>query len=202
MFRPGWIAALGLAVAVAALAWSHLRQAQRPAGASKLERLARMPDFDFPAHDGSRVSAGDLRGRVWVANAVRTDQEETPSALTARMFELQEALKRSKAGGVSLISFTPDRQPDSPDELAARAREAGADHTWWKFLKGPETDVARTGLLEPAAVADGGGPARPRGFAVVDQSGWVRAFVDGDDPEAIQKLLITVGEVLREGPAT
>jgi hypothetical protein len=35
---------------------------------------------------------------------------------------------------------------------------------------------------------------------LVDAKGWLRGYCDGLDPEAVQKLMVDIGELLREDP--
>jgi hypothetical protein len=37
---------------------------------------------------------------------------------------------------------------------------------------------------------------------LVDREGWLRGYQDGLDPEAVQKLMVDIGELLREGSLT
>jgi hypothetical protein len=33
---------------------------------------------------------------------------------------------------------------------------------------------------------------------IVDGEGWIRGFQEGEDPEVVQKLMVDIGELLRE----
>ena len=39
-------------------------------------------------------------------------------------------------------------------------------------------------------------------FVLVDREGWMRGFRDGNDPEIVQKVLMDIGDVLREPSGT
>jgi protein SCO1/2 len=116
------------------------------------------------------------------------------------MSELNRKLGRT-AGAVQLVSFSVVPDYDQPAVLAEYAGRSGADSSRWKFLTGPKDSVdglVVKGLLQPLANDPAGTPAHSVRFVMVDGSGMLRGFQDGNDPEVVQKLLMDIGDLLRE----
>jgi protein SCO1/2 len=204
--RLGW--AIAFLVATTLIAWSYLQfqgamRARAPIS-QRLERLAPVPDFQFTAQDGSTVTKDDLEGRVWVANFVFTRCLGPCPMMTSRMAELNQKLG-SKAGDVNLVSFTVDPDHDTPEVLKAYGEKAGARPERWKFLTGPKAQIENTivkGFLQALGKDQEGMPIHSTRFVLVDKDGWIRGFQDGNDPEVVQKLLMDIGDILREPPGT
>ena len=107
--------------------------------------------------------------------------------------------------GVVLVSFTVDPDYDTPQVLAKYGELLGANPSHWKFLTGqPDAikDFVVKGLLQPLSKEPDGTPAHSQRFVIVDGDGWIRGFQNGEDPEVVQKLMMDIGGLLREIPAT
>lgn len=166
----------------------------------RLERLAPAPDFSFTAQDGSTVKKEDLKGKVWVANFIFTRCAGPCPMMTARMGELDLSLG-SKARDVQLVSFTVDPEYDTPEVLKAYSERIGAKPEKWKFLTGSKAQIDETvmkGFLQALSKDQAGMPIHSTRFVLVDKDGWIRGFQDGNDPEIVQKLMMDIGDVLRE----
>jgi protein SCO1/2 len=118
------------------------------------------------------------------------------------MQELNTKLKKVR-GDVELVTFTVDPEYDTPEVLKTFGEQLGADPAAWKFLTGtPDAikNIVVTGLLQPIAKEPDGTPAHSSRIVLVDAQGWLRGYRDGLDPEAVQKLMVDIGELLRENP--
>jgi protein SCO1/2 len=112
--------------------------------------------------------------------------------MSLRMQELQQALKNVE---VRLVSFTVDPKHDTPEALAAYARQFEAVPGRWKFLTG-ERDalwtLAREGFR--VGVADEEGTvdepiAHSIRLILVDRRGVIRGYYDATDEAAVDRLL-------------
>ncbi len=189
-----------MAYAFVLLKQSESRSSGRP---SRLEKLAKAPDFDLLAHDGTKLTSSDLTGKIWVVNFIFTRCQGPCPLITSRMAELQQQIARSKVKDIQLISITVDPDYDTKEVLANYAEQIGADPSLWKFLTGPRGQVEsliRKGYLQPLAEGGEEGSVHSARFVVVDREGWMRSFPDGNDPEVVQKLLMDIGDLLRESP--
>lgn len=181
----------------------HAAMRARGPVSPRLERFAPVPNFQFTAQDGSTVTNADLKGKVWVANFIFTRCLGPCPIMTSRMAELNQRLG-AKTGDVNLVSFTVDPEHDTPEVLKTYGEKAGARPEKWKFVTGPKDKIEDTvvkGFLQPLSKDKEGMPMHSTRFVLVDKDGWIRGFQDGNDPEVVQKLLMDIGDILREPPA-
>lgn len=204
--RLGW--AIAFVVATTLIAWTYTQfrsamQVQRPVS-SRLERHAPAPDFQFTAQDGSTLTKDDLKGKIWVANFIFTRCLGPCPVMTSRMAELNLRLG-SKVKDVQLVTFTVDPEHDTPAVLKEYSEKVGASPEKWKFVTGPKDKIDETvmkGFLQALSKDQEGMPIHSTRFVLVDREGWMRGFQDGNDPEVVQKLLMDIGDILREPPKT
>ena len=166
---------------------------------SQLDHNGPAPEFTFTAQDGSKVSTADLKGKVWVANFIFTRCAGPCPVMTSRMAEINDAIK-AKGAEVALVSMTVDPDYDSPEILKSYGEKVGATPDKWKFLTGPKDQIASVsrGFLQALSSEPSGTPIHSTRFIVVDRDGQMRSFRDGADPEAVQQLLVDIGDLLRE----
>jgi len=201
--RIGWIVAFLVAAALIGLAYVNLKSARPPALPSNLEKISKVPGFELTDQTGSPVKLDDLKGKIWAANFIFTRCKGPCPITVLRMQELNTKLKKAR-GNVELVTFTVDPEYDSPEVLKAFGEQQGADPASWKFLTGMPDAIQKivvTGLLQPIAKEPDGTPAHSTRIVLVDADGWLRGYQDGLDPEAVQKLMVDIGELLREGSA-
>lgn len=191
-----WIIAF---LALAALCVAAVQFQQMRPRDSKLDHNGPAPEFTFTAQDGSVVSTGDLRGKVWVTNFIFTRCAGPCPVMTSRMAEINDALK-GKGMDVALVSMTVDPEYDSPKILKAYGEKVGATPDVWKFLTGPKDQIEAVskGFLQALSKEPSGVPIHSTRFIVVDRDGQMRSFRDGADPESVQQLLVDIGDLLRE----
>jgi protein SCO1/2 len=116
------------------------------------------------------------------------------------MAELNTKLKKAR-DGVQLVTFTVDPEYDTPPVLAQFGESLGADPAHWQFLTGTPAainDVVVKGLLQPISREPDGTPAHSTRMVIVDGEGWLRSYHEGLDSEAVQKVMVDIGELLRE----
>ena len=169
----------------------------------RLEKYAPAPEFRLTAQDGSTVSTADLKGKVWVANFIFTRCAGPCPLMTSRMAQLNQSLG-SKVKDVELITITVDPENDTPEVLKAYSEKVGGSSRW-RFLTGPKDEVENTvskGFLQVLSKEPSGTPVHSTRFVLVDKDGWMRGFQDGNDPEVVQKLLMDIGDVMRESYQT
>jgi protein SCO1 len=202
--RLGWaIAFLGITILIA---WAYVQfnaEIQSRRVASRLERFAPAPQFQFTAQDGTAVSTADFKGKIWVANFIFTRCTGPCPLMTSRMAQLNQALQ-GKTKDVELVSITVDPEYDTPQVLKQYGEQVGASPDRWKFLTGPKDQidsVVMKGFLQALSKEPSGAPIHSTRFVLVDRDGWMRGFLDGSDPEVAQKLLMDIGDLLREAPS-
>jgi protein SCO1/2 len=186
------------------LAYVNLKSTRPPSLPSNLEKISQVPAFQLTDQTGKSITLEDLKGKIWAANFIFTRCKGPCPITVLRMQDLNTKLKKVR-GNVELVTFTVDPEYDTPEILKTFSEPLGADPASWKFLTGTPDAIQKivvTGLLQPLAKEPDGTPAHSSRIVLVDREGWLRGYHDGLDPEAVQKLMVDIGELLREKPTT
>jgi protein SCO1/2 len=199
--RIGWVVAFLVAGGLIGLAYVNLKSTRPPSLPSNLEKISQVPAFQLIDQTGKSITLEDLKGKIWAANFIFTRCKGPCPITVLRMQDLNTKLKKVR-GNVELVTFTVDPEYDTPEILKTFSEPLGADPASWKFLTGMPDAIQKivvTGLLQPLAKEPDGTPAHSTRVVLVDADGWLRGYQDGLDPEAVQKLMVDIGELLREG---
>ncbi len=185
-----------LFVILAGLVVQQLRTPRTMPRQPALEELARYgpaPDFSLVERSGRPVSAGDLRGRVWIADFIYTKCQDTCPLQSRSMAALQADLE--DYGDVRSVSITVDPLTDSPALLSAYAERYGAHPDRWLFLTGDVAQIRRIvqdGFRLSAAPVDDATPDpvvfHSSRFVLVDRDGEIRGYYNSNDPHALRRL--------------
>lgn len=185
-----------LFVILAGLVVQQLRTSPAMPRQPVLQDLARYgpaPDFSLVERSGRPVSAGDLRGRVWVADFIYTTCQDTCPLQSRSMAAVQADLK--DYGDLRSVSITVDPLTDSTALLSAYADRYGADPDRWLFLTGDVEQIRRIvqdGFRLSATPVDGATPDpvvfHSSRFVLVDRDGEIRGYYDSNDPQALKRL--------------
>ena len=159
------------------------------ASGRSLPKLWVAPPFSYVDQRGKVVTNATLRGRPWIADFIFTECTSACPMMTSRMVLIQRAL----AGlDVRFVSFSVDRQHDTPPVLATYARTWNRAETRWTLLSTdarrlPDTLAGFRVTMERTA-----DPASPivhsSIFLLVDPDGWVRGVYDSSDDAARSRL--------------
>jgi|Laugresu1bdmlbdd_1035124.scaffolds.fasta_scaffold75741_2 protein SCO1/2 len=199
-----WVIAFAAAAALIGLAYVSLKNTRPAEPSAPLEKLAPVPEFTLNDQTGAPFGSTELKGKIWVANFIFTRCKGPCPLIITRMAELNGKLKKIH-DGVKLVSFTVDPQHDTPQVLGTLGQNLAANPADWKFLTGSTeaiNNIVVKGLLQPLAKEPDGTPAHSQRFVIVDREGCIRGFRDGEDPEVVQKLMVDIGELLRENSAS
>lgn len=186
-----------------------IQQLRTPASAPRqpvLEQLARYgpaPDFSLVERSGRPVTAGDLRGRVWIADFIYTECRDTCPLQSRTMAALLTDLEAY--GDLRSVSITVDPLTDTPALLSRYADRYGADPERWLFLTGELREIRRIvedGFRLSAAPVDGATPDpvvfHSTRFVLVDRAGEIRGYYDSGDPRALERLRRNARSLLAE----
>lgn len=173
-------------------------QAERRISSKKLP-IGEVPNFSLTTQEGQPFTKADLLGHIWVIDFIFTRCAGPCPLLTSRMMEL--SAKLSKNHEAKLLSVTVDPTYDTPQVLSRYAANIHADPEQWIFLTGSLSQVTafiKGGMKQPLAIEPGGTPAHSARLMIVDRVGMIRSYIDGNDPEVTQKILMEIGNLLRE----
>ncbi|MBI3450018.1 MAG: SCO family protein [Acidobacteria bacterium] len=155
-----------------------------------------VPSFALTASDRAPVTNATLAGRIWVADFVFTRCTGVCPLLSGRMLALQKALRGRD--DVRLVSFSVDPDYDTPEVLAAYAKDHGADSSRWIFLTGPRPelhDLIGRGFHLAVAKAPEGTAApgelitHSDRLVLVDGKGRIRGYYRGSEEETVRRVL-------------
>ncbi len=203
--RPAvWLIAFAVASILIGASYIGLKDIRPAQPSAPLEKFAAVPPFEFTDQTGAPFGSENLKGKIWVANFIFTRCKGPCPLISTRMADLNTKLNKLR-DGVVLASFTVDPEYDTPEVLTKYGELLGAGSAHWKFLTGqPDAinDFVVKGLLQPLSKEPDGTPAHSQRFVIVDGDGWIRGFQNGEDPEVVQKVMVDIGELLREVPPT
>jgi protein SCO1/2 len=178
---------------------NHLFRESERKTSDEMSLIGTVPDFSFTTQDGKTLSRADMLGKVWVVDFFFTRCPGPCPVMSSRMAEISKELKKAK--DVRLVSVSIDPEHDTPEVLSAYASRLNADPNRWIFLTGHKKEIdefTTKGMLQVLATDPAGIPTHSTRFLVVDREGKIRSARKLDEPELVQKLLIDIGELLRE----
>lgn len=179
------------------LAASLILLATVPAGAQTptlFTEIAPVGDFRLTDQHGQPFSPTQLRGKVWIAHVFFTTCTQGCDKTIARMTALQDAIRGKK--DLALVSISVNPEVDTPETLAAFAKDVKAEPGQWTFLTGGPGevyDVVQKSFFQ-AAVKNPSAPKDEQivhafNLVVVDREGKIVGYIDGRDPASVAPLL-------------
>ncbi len=208
-----WVVWSVLGLCIAGLFVFAVRQQWQKAERTADKPLARyrtVPPFTFTERTGQPFDSTSLRGKVWLANFFFTACPGPCLAMNGKVQEIQHDLERDKGDSVRIVSFSIAPEMDTPAVLTKYAARFHAQTGRWFFLTGDRDAIYHVAhdvfmlpvvKTDPATrVADQGDYIHTTKLALVDREGVVRGYYDSDNPEVVQKVLVDVGNLLREKP--
>src|SRR5882724_337196 len=164
--------------------------------ASDLPALGSVGSFSLTDQAGRPVSAQTLRGKVWAAAFFFTRCPTVCPRITRRMRDLQQAAAKG-AVKLELVSFSVDPDNDTPDVLAAYAKEYGADLATWRFLTGDLEVIRKTSEQGFKLALDGKATPGAEHFGLfhgshlvlVDGAGQIRGYYRTSEDAQMAQLL-------------
>tara|TARA_R110002096_G_scaffold44526_13_gene120522 strand:+ start:108942 stop:109595 length:654 start_codon:yes stop_codon:yes gene_type:complete len=157
------------------------------------EIYGEVPEFQFTNQDGKAFGKAQLLGKVSIANFIFTRCRTVCPVFTMKMQRVAE----KTSNDIQLLSFSVDPEYDTPEVLAAYAKEHGVDTSRWHFLTGDAKAVKDTvaGALKISMELEGideeGIPDIVHGghFVLFDGMGRIRGYYNSDDADRIQIMI-------------
>jgi len=181
---------------------------EQPQGSQPVHRLARtantplptlwpVPSFALVDQNGQTRTPEDLRGSIWVADFIFTSCKSVCPVLSAKMVQVQRAIRDPR---LKFVSFSVDPERDTPEALRAYAHRWAPDEPRWTLLattteslaelaKGMKTFVERQ--PDPDATL------HTSELFLVDARGRVRGLY-GTDGDSFGQLIPDARELLSE----
>lgn len=214
-FPWGRLLLLGVVSLALGLGYAYILSRTQDAGRSgSSDGLAQPPDskegynqvepFTLTDQDGRTVTRDDLLGHAWIACFVFARCTGPCPRISGNMKALQA---RIGSQDVRLVTFTVDPEHDTPEVLREYAANLGANPQIWSFLTGTPSDIqalSQKSFLLPIERDS----TRPIGesvthrtvLTVVDKSGRVRGYYDGENEPGLSQALARATFLAHESP--
>ena len=160
-------------------------------GEAQLPVLGQVPEFELTSQHDRLVHSDELSGKIWVADLIFTACSGPCLRMTSQMTRVQESMKEWDDFRMVSISVDPER--DTPERLTWYAEQTLADPDIWIFLTG-EMDVIRSLAVEGLKLVvekeeGSAGILHSDRFVLVDDTGRIRGYYDGTDPDAVDEMI-------------
>lgn len=207
------------AVVIGTAVWTWQAGGSRQGGwdERRLEGLkiyGTVPDFMFVERSDRKVSLGDLKGKVWVAQFFYTHCTDICPLTVPQMglLHLQYLNDPEFRSAIRFVSITVDPERDTPDVLSKFAEHFSADPDLWLFLTGDKDmtyRVAQQGFKlgigeekNPPEVIKKTGEEKEllhsNRLILVDRKAQIRGYYSGIDAEAMVRLRRDLKTLLTE----
>src|SRR6185436_7294370 len=152
----------------------------------KSGKYERVPDFRLTERSGQPLTRASLMGKVWVAEFIFTRCAGSCPVMISRMMMMYK-----KAPGATYVSFTVDPANDTPEVLAAYAKNNSLPPEWL-FGTGSYDqmqDLAKNGFK--LSMGPGSSPSEPiihsDRLLLIDRYGRQRGSYSTSDFEGMKK---------------
>ena len=95
----------------------------------------------WTTQDNEKIELKELRGDVLVMVMIYTSCQTACPRLAADMRNIEKQIPENKKDDVTLVLVSIDPKTDTPERLAAFAKENKMDSDQWVFLRGSEEDT-------------------------------------------------------------
>jgi protein SCO1/2 len=153
--------------------------------------LGTVPDFWLVDQTGAPFGPERLAGRVWIADFVFTRCPDVCPRMTERL----AAVHRALGDRADLVSVSVDPAYDTPERLAAFARQHGAASPRWHFLTG-DSRYVQEAVLRGFKIAfsreseDIATLTHGVHVVLVDGRRRIRGYYDSNDADALERLQV------------
>jgi protein SCO1 len=157
-----------------------------------LPKCGDAPRFESRDQEGRSIGTTELSGSTWIAGFLDVAQPADIELLSSKLAELDQNLHGAK--GVTLVSFCVGADQNALSDYARRYEASDR----WRFVPVDE-DRSSTffqGWTSATASCRGQTPLQ-NVFVLIDRQGAVRGVYDASAPEAVQKILVDAGNLLR-----
>jgi len=153
-----------------------------------------VPDFVLIERRGHQINLSDLKGKIWVADFIYTNCQDTCPTQSAQMKLVQDEFAKEK--DLRLVSITVDPDRDTPKVLTEYAKRFGASPDRWLFLTGESEQLYRLAQegfrlsAVPVSREDDASSivAHSSRFVLVDSEARIRGYYPGTDADAVVRL--------------
>ena len=154
--------------------------------------------LSFIAQDNKPFSTADTKGKIYTANFFFTSCPTICPRM--RTIQIELAKEFSDYEDFMQVSFSIDPKRDTPDRLAAYAKNTGIAYDRWAMLHGNDTDLKRVSKLFMTNFTpneDGTDFYHSSYVALVDRKQQIRGFYDLLKPNEVSLLKKDIATLLK-----
>ena len=159
-----------------------------------------IPDFTLTERCGQPLRRADLDGKIWIVDFIYTTCPGPCPMLTSRLSDIQKAIGNDP--DVRLVSISVDPESDTTKVLTEYAERYKAGPNWFFCTGSKEAIYAliKEGFKFPVADAptSGGLITHTTRVVVVDKTGTVRSFHEGEKAESVAAVLSDILQLKQE----
>ena len=148
--------------------------------------LGQTSPFTLTAETGQSFDSKALAGHPYVADFIYTTCPGPCPRMSSQMHGIDSQVRELP---VQFVSFTVDPEHDTPEKLAAYAKQFGADSRRWHFLTGSRDALNQVFRYSFKLGEVDGSMVHSTRFVLVDGQGKIRGFYSSDDSDELRKLV-------------
>jgi|AntRauTorckE5430_2_1112549.scaffolds.fasta_scaffold07525_3 protein SCO1/2 len=174
-----------------------LSKEQTPEGETVYKTI---PDFKFVDQDSQFVTPGTFAGKAYVADFFFTSCPTICPIMAKNMLQLYEHYENEDQ--LLFLSHTIDPLRDTVEHLKTYAQNLGVTDQRWRFVTGHKDSLYAIAddyfniVVEDATLPDGFDHSGR--FVLVDQDGYIRAYCNGTNKEAVTAFQKDIENLLHE----
>ena len=162
-------------------------------------------DFDLIDQDGLAFSSSSVSKKIWVVEYFFASCKGICPIMNEQMKRIQYAYLGDT--NLVILSFTVDRENDTPQVLKAYANAHDAATKKWFFLTGDKESIytlARKSffLLKPAEAKNQGDVGsdfiHTNNFVLIDENKQIRGYYDGTNRNEVDELIEDIAILQKE----
>jgi protein SCO1/2 len=167
------------------------------ASTSPLPSLGLVPDFTLTDENNHDFKSGDaLKDKVWIGDFVYTQCPGPCPMMSSLMRKVQDQL--GDETHIRLVSFTVDPARDTPEVLAAYAKQFGARPKFWFFLTGSQDALNQLSRHAFKLGDVDGNLEHSTRFVLVDKFGRLRGYYSTDSAAIVPQLVADAKSLEKE----
>jgi protein SCO1/2 len=148
--------------------------------------IGKIAPFSLTAESGKEFQSKSLDGHAYVADFIYTTCPGPCPRMTSQLHGIDSQVRELS---VQFVSFTVDPEHDTPEKLAAYAKQFQADTRRWHFLTGSREALNQVFRYSFQLGTVDGSMVHSTRFVLVDGQGQIRGYYSSDDTDELRKLV-------------
>lgn len=156
--------------------------------------IGKVPPFSLTAESGQEFQSKSLDGHAYVADFIYTTCPGPCPRMSSQLHGIDTQVRELP---VQFVSFTVDPEHDTPEKLAAYAKQYQADPRRWHFLTGTRDALHQIFRYSFKLGSVDGSMVHSIRFTLVDGQGQIRGYYSSDNADELRKLVRDIRQLER-----